>query len=318
MLTGQDFDFCHHRDLEKIKSSAKSIIVIDNLSESWHSFRYFHQYPTDRRYIIFSGGSWCSQAHRLPFCYKAIFNQWCLLEMADTYLSPHRFCFYSDTALDFHASKPWLFVSTIGNERPERTRLVQQLCQHFQNDPVLIKYSGQCIIGSDAGLDCTTVEPGEFDPYTPLFAGYNHSISQTLPIKLYDSARFNLVVETDIDYHDVFFVTEKTVKCLLTGMPVVMVATPYFLRNLRNLGFMTYDSLWSEDYDSIVDTDDRIKAVVSLCANLRRFDWVSNTAQLQKIADHNRLQFLHLDRTVRNEFQTACATINGDWICPDT
>jgi hypothetical protein len=282
LLAGDEFDYCHHQDLEKIKCSTKSTIVIDNLTESWHSRRYFRQYPVDRKYIIFSGGSWCKEAHRLPFCYKAIFSQWEILETADTYLSPHRFCFYSDTVLDFHASKPWLFVSTIGNERPVRTRLVEQLCQNFQNDPVLIKYSGQCIVGSDDGLDCITVEPGEFDPYTQLSTGYFHTISQTLPIKLYNSAWFNLVVETDIDYHDVFFVTEKTVKCLLTGMPFVMVATPYFLRNLRNLGFMTYDSLWSEDYDSIVDTDNRIKAVVNLCANLRRFDWVSNTAQLQK------------------------------------
>ena len=80
---------------------------------------------------------------------------------------------------------------------------------------------------------------------------YYHSISQTLPIDLYNQCRFNLTVETDLDWTNEFFLTEKTVKNLIIGMPFVSVSTPHFLKNLRSLGFETYSSVWDESYDDI-------------------------------------------------------------------
>ena len=49
----------------------------------------------------------------------------------------------------------------------------------------------------------------------------------------YNQSYFNIVVETDINYTDNFFLTEKTVKALLTGMPFVIVGTPDFIKNLQ-------------------------------------------------------------------------------------
>lgn len=318
LLDGQDFDCFHYTDIDKIRDSTKSVLIIDNLTESWHSFGYFLQYPRDRKYIIFSGGQWDTRKKYLPFCYKPIFYEWFLLEMADTYLSPQRFCFYSDTCIDFDCAKPLHFVSTIGNARPERDRLVSLLCEAFANEPVLVKYSGQCIIGDDRASDVISVAKGEFDPYISLVDKYFHNISQTLPIHLYNSARFNLVVETDIDQCDVFFLTEKTVKCLITGMPFVMVATPWFLAHLRRLGFKTYDSIWDESYDEIQSTDQRIEAVIKLCRELQNCDWQKHTPALQEISTHNKLQFLRLNKLCTQAFETAHSTLQGDWICPDT
>lgn len=318
LLDGQDFDFYHYTDIDKIRDSTKSVLIIDNLSESWHSFKHFLQYPRDRRYVIFSGGQWNTRKKHLPFRYKPIFHQWCLMEMADTYLSPQRFCFYSDTCIDFDCAKPLHFVSTIGNQRAERDRLVSLLCESFADEPVLIKYSGQCIIGDDMASDVISVAPGEFDPYTSLVDKYFHNISQTLPIHLYNSARFNLVVETDIDFCDVFFLTEKTVKCLITGMPFVVVSTPRFLYHLRRLGFRTYDSVWDESYDHILDTNQRIEAVVKLCRDLQNYNWAKIVPTLREISTHNKLHFSRLNKLSSQEFETAHSTLQGDWICPES
>lgn len=312
------YGYYHYSDIDGIQSSDKNTIIIDNLIESWHSYPNFDQYPTDRKYIILSGGIWDVKKKQLPFCYKPIFHEWCLFEMADTYLSPHKFCFYLDTKIDLDGEKRFLFVSTIGSHRPERDRLVDRLQETFMHDPVLVKYSGECIIGDDAGLDIVTITPGEFDPATPLVGEYYHNVSQTLPIRLYNAARFNLVVETDIDEHDSFFMTEKTIKCLITGMPFVVVATPYFLKHLRGLGFQTYDSLWNEDYDNIRDFDQRINTVIRLCGDLQSLDWKKHQKNLEQIALHNRSQFSRLGDLASREFQQAYSTIKGDWICPDT
>lgn len=318
LLDQSRFGFFNFADVVGIKSCDESIIIIDNLTESWHSSKRFLQYPKDRKYIIFSGGTWDTDMHHLPFCYKVIFHRWFLLEMADTYLSPQRFCFYSDVSIDFDSEKSFLFVSTIGSHRPIRDLIVDKLTKAFKHDPVLVKYSGECIIGSDTGLDPVAVEPGNFDPYIVLLEQYYHNISQTVPIRLYNSARFNLVVESDVDYCGVFFLTEKTVKCLITGMPFVIISTPHFLKHLRRLGFKTFDSVWDESYDDIQDTNQRIDAVVKLCQDLKKFDWRKHTTELEMISMHNRLQFLRLDKVATSEFQNAYSMMNGDWICPGT
>ena len=47
--------------------------------------------------------------------------------MADTYLSPNRFCFYLDKEYKFDYPKKHIFASLIGNVRSERTYLVDKL-----------------------------------------------------------------------------------------------------------------------------------------------------------------------------------------------
>jgi len=144
---------------------------------------------------------------------------------------------------------------------------------------------------------------GKFDPYIPVLPKYYHNVSQSLPINLYNQGYFNLVVESVVDSQEEFFLTEKTVKCLISGMPFVILSTPKFLQQLRAMGFETYHELWNETYDQILDHDDRIAAIVDLCENLSKFDWRVNRQKLKMIAFQNRSQFFNLHEISTQMFQ---------------
>jgi hypothetical protein len=223
--------------------------------------------------------------------------------MADTYLSPERYHFHSNKTYNFDYPKPCVFTSTVGTVRPERDYFINILKEKINYDNFILRYSGENF-GIDADcFDIINFEKGHFDPYTVLVEKYYHSVSQTLPTSMYNQSYFNLVVETDIDYVDNFFLTEKTIKVLMTGMPFVILSTPCFLKNLQQLGFTTYNQLWDESYDSIIDYKDRIDNIVELCNKLKKFDWESNRHLLQQIQLQNQNNFLNLNRVADQEFK---------------
>lgn len=61
--------------------------------------------------------------------------------------------------------------------------------------------------------------------------------------------------------------TEKTFKPICLQMPFVMLSTAGSLEYLRSYGFKTFDTLWSEDYDTLDDSR-RVVAVADLLKHL--------------------------------------------------
>jgi hypothetical protein len=129
--------------------------------------------------------------------------------MADTYLSPNRFCFYLDKTYEFEYPKPCIFTSTVGNVRTQRDYFVNLLKEKITYNNFILQYSGETIGVDVSHLDVVNFKKGEFDPYTSILEKYYHNVSQTLPLAIYNQSYFNIIVETDIDYTDNFFLTEK-------------------------------------------------------------------------------------------------------------
>lgn len=293
------FDF---QDVDAINECPSGTIVIDCITEGIHSKRYFDRYNKDKKYLIFSNGWWNKNYHHLPFQYELIHYPFFLFDLANTFLSPCKFNFYIDKHYDFSYPKSCNFISTIGNVRPERSLLVDKLKNELSYTNYILRYSGQDL-GRPCQLDVIDFEPGEFDPYTSIIEKHFHNVSQSLPIEIYNQGYFNLVVETDLDYQEEFFLTEKTVKCLISGMPFVVLSTPKFLQHLRDIGFQTYQDLWDESYDETLIFQDRVDKVVALCNQLGNFDWAGNRARLQQIALKNREIFFQLDKLSSRMFE---------------
>ena len=79
----------------------------------------------------------------------------------------------------------------------------------------------------------------------------------------YCQHRIEVVLETvfdDIKWH----LTEKTLRPIACGTPFIIVSTPGVLQYLRSYGFKTYESVWDESYDSILDPVKRMQAVIDL------------------------------------------------------
>ena len=307
----------HYTDVHSINQCKDPIVAIDCLTEGKHSIEEFNQYNKDKHYIIFANESHFSKTDLdLKISYTWVMHYLFLFHMTDMYNSPWELCFHLEKEYKFNTTKPMRFVSTTGNVRPQRTYLKDQLLEKIKYKNFIFRYSGVDFGMPADQFDVKTFVPGEFDPYTSILEKEKysyHSVSQTLPIHMYNQADFNLVVETDIDYQYGFFPTEKVFKCLITGMPFVLVATPYFLKYLKQLGFYTYSELWDESYDDELVYTKRIDKIVDLCNNLDSFDWTANQSALELIGLKNRCNFQNLNRVIDvgfRQFEQAILELN--------
>jgi len=292
----------HYTDVDAINNCNSDIIVIDNLTESIHSNKYFFRYDQNKYYIILTGGTWDKDKQDIGLKnYEIMYYCFFLIEMLDTYMSPGRFCFHLDKNYKFEYPKNNIFCSTIGNVRTERDKVVNAIINNVKYKNYILRYSGKNLATPGDHLDVLTFSLGNFDPYTNIIPEYYHSVSQTLPIKMYNDCYFNFVVETDIIYQDSFFITEKIMKAIITGIPFIVMATPFFLKHLHHYGFRTYNTLWDESYDNEIDTDNRINKITLLLQQLGSFDWQAHQTQLKEIADHNLRNLLNSD-TILNDF----------------
>lgn len=86
----------------------------------------------------------------------------------------------------------------------------------------------------------------------------SHQLSQ-----LSQQSFLHVVTETVYHYPNTY-ITEKTIKPIVDKRPFVLIAPPGSLKNLKSLGFKTFDQHWDESYDSIVDPEQRLLAVVNI------------------------------------------------------
>lgn len=102
-----------------------------------------------------------------------------------------------------------------------------------------------------------------------------------------------------------FCVSEKTWRAIQTRTPFIVQGPRYFLKNLKRLGFKTFDAWWSEGYDEDPwdhKPEEIVKLIDSLAQkNLNELNQIYE--QMQPILDHNytvlqKLNLSNLNRTV--------------------
>jgi hypothetical protein len=107
----------------------------------------------------------------------------------------------------------------------------------------------------------------------------------------YERTYFSVITETT--YHEnIPFLSEKIFKAIAMGHPFIIAGSPNTLTHLKNLGYMTYDSIIDESYDTILNHGDRMLAIVDeierLC-NLDKAQFKSWMSKARPIAEHNKL-----------------------------
>jgi len=116
------------------------------------------------------------------------------------------------------------------------------------------------------------------------------------------SADIHLTVETHYDQksftgQDVFdrnfglsSITEKAYKPIACTRPFIMFATPFFLEDMRNLGYKTFSPYIDESYDTEVDNYKRLNMIVQevnrIC-NLPKEDYDTLISNCKEIAEYN-------------------------------
>ena len=76
--------------------------------------------------------------------------------------------------------------------------------------------------------------------------------------------------------------TEKTFKPIAQAMPFVLSSTQGSLKYLQRYGFRTFNNVWDESYDDIVDDQERITAVAKILTGLDNM----SARELQQVYRH--------------------------------
>ena len=115
-------------------------------------------------------------------------------------------------------------------------------------------------------------------------------------LKYYDQFNIELVCES-YTIGNTFFPTEKTVRPIATGKPILVYGPKNFLERLSKLGFKTYAECWDESYDYL-EGPERWKAIIKIIdylinLNNNQLSDVLKIANL--VAMHNRQHLLTLN-----------------------
>ena len=124
----------------------------------------------------------------------------------------------------------------------------------------------------------------------------------------YNSTNIEVVLETLFD-DGRLHLTEKSLRPIACNQPFILAATHGSLDYLRSYGFKTFDSVWNESYDQIIDPEDRLTAIACLMHEISMWDEETKKnklVQAQEIADYNQQWFFSTDffNLLVNELKT--------------
>jgi hypothetical protein len=110
-------------------------------------------------------------------------------------------------------------------------------------------------------------------------------MSSKIAWDIYANSWYSVVAETMNDGHD--FITEKTAKPLFAKRIFVLFGSQYQLKNLRDKGFKTFDTILDESYDEIEDKNLRFNAAWKQVEFLMTQDPLILYQKVHNILEHN-------------------------------
>jgi hypothetical protein len=111
----------------------------------------------------------------------------------------------------------------------------------------------------------------------------------------YIDTYFSVITETILEGTHSFF-TEKIAKPLAQGHPWIAATNSGFYRDLRALGFRTFDHVIDESFDSIDDDQSRMDRIVDVVTDLCQQDLDGFLAACEDVCKYNQLQLLEVAR----------------------
>jgi hypothetical protein len=112
------------------------------------------------------------------------------------------------------------------------------------------------------------------------------SLSQIIPVDIYNLTRYSLVCESQCENNFSFF-TEKIIKPMLAKRLFLVSSGKFFLKNLRSFGFKTFDGIIDESYDLEYRLDYRTDLILEQANCLYNLDTSAVYVQAQSIIQHN-------------------------------
>jgi hypothetical protein len=103
----------------------------------------------------------------------------------------------------------------------------------------------------------------------------------------YEDTYFSLVSESEYQYR-YSMRTEKLAKPLCVGHPWIVASNKGYYKEMRNLGFRTFDGIIDESFDLIDNHQDRMERIVQVVGDLCNQDLPSFLAACKDICKYNQ------------------------------
>ena len=201
--------------------------------------------------------------------------------------------------------RPYKFLFLNGRGRPHRQHLLQRLRPLLADalwtnldsaaGPVQVlptQYEFDFYQGRQAVADSGYVKYELFD---------NQWGEIYLKSAAYLATHFSLVTETVFEY-PYSFRTEKIAKPLAIAHPFIVAGNQGYYRDLRNLGFRTFDGLVDESFDLIEDNAQRLERIAQEVEWLCSQDLAKFTREAYNVCKYNQQHLAELRVQIRTEF----------------
>lgn len=201
------------------------------------------------------------------------------------------------SSLNHDHDKPFKFDCLLGQQRRHRNMVDLLYQQSKVQDCILFNYFKTDINLGAWNRDCTQYKLTSNAVLVDSTAdniNYHAPLSAILPDYIYNQSLHSIVCETTCSNMFSQF-TEKVAKPMLAQRIFVAFCGQWYLRNLRSLGFQTFDSIIDESYDSEPDITIRYQKAWAQVEYLCRIDSAQARTQVQHILDHNQQHFLKTD-----------------------
>jgi hypothetical protein len=196
--------------------------------------------------------------------------------------------------IDYKNKKDRAFDILLGRKKPHRDFAYNYIQENLRDSDYIMRYFNNVnpILLEDE--DHWTFEhrgvrsngPAKWTVETVEYYGHKISMSQVLPIEIYNSTAYSLVAETNTDNYYTFF-TEKTAKPIIARRLFIMLAGCGYLAELRNLGFRTFDGIIDETYDTIENHTERYEAAMKQVEWLCQQNQTKILKKVMPIVEHN-------------------------------
>jgi hypothetical protein len=129
----------------------------------------------------------------------------------------------------------------------------------------------------------------------------------------YLDSYFNIVTETCFSEGQIFF-TEKILKPIMCLQPFIVLSSPNYLKKLKELGFKTFDCIWDESYDSIMDNEDRLIKIFDLILKISNWSLEECEKNYKSVLDICIYNRNHLSTFWKiDEFSNILNSIKNEW-----
>jgi hypothetical protein len=213
------------------------------------------------------------------------------------FISPHNFYVTAPPVASLlneiqnDISKPKYFDCLLGTKRDHRDQITRFYKNSDHRDKFIFSYYKNHKSVQGGIWDIDLPDDVEHSANMISFHGYKIPLSAILPVKIYNESYYSIVAETTC-HNDYNQYTEKVAKPILAQRLFVAFAGQHYLRNLRNKGFLTFNSVIDESYDSIEDPDIRFyqawKQVEYLCSQ----DPDKIMKMIKPVVEYNKNLFL--------------------------